>query len=64
MKSLAIALSADVVHFYSIFLPLARNFLGIFSVTQKLKHTFDTEIGLLCLVQFSLDILFPGVLLR
>lgn len=64
MKSLAIALSPNVVHFYTIFLSLARNFLGKFSATQKLNHTFDTEIGLVCLVQFAVDILFPGVLLR
>lgn len=56
--------TASVVHLYGIFLFLTRNFLDKFSVTQKLNHTVDTEVRLLYLIQFSLDILFPGVMLR
>ena len=56
--------TANVVHLYGIFLFLVRNFLDKFSVTRKLNHTFDTEIGLLCLIQFLLDILFPGVKIK
>lgn len=41
--------TASVVHLYGIFLFLTRNFLDKFSVTQKLNHTFDTEVKVVIL---------------